>query len=131
VGAYLWIALGSAIGGAARYGVGTVSLYWLGHGFPWGTLFINVTGSFAIGFFNTLTEPDGRFFVPQRLRQFFMIGICGGYTTFSAFSLETIELVERGRALAAASYGCVSMILCLIAVWIGHALAASLNRLKT
>ena len=131
MGAYLWIALGSAIGGAARYGVGTAALDWLGHGFPWGTLFINVTGSFAIGFFNTLTEPEGRFFVPARWRQFFMIGICGGYTTFSAFSLETVELVEHGRALAAASYGCASMALCLTAVWAGHTLAASLNRLKT
>jgi CrcB protein len=129
--AYLWIALGSALGGAARYGAGTLALYWLGHGFPWGTLFVNVTGSFVIGFFNTLTEPEGRFFVPARLRQFFMIGIFGGYTTFSAFSLETIELVEHGRTLAAVGYGAATMVLCLMAVWAGHAFAASLNRLKT
>ena len=129
--AYLGIALGTALGGAARYGMGSLVATWLGAGFPWGTLFVNVTGSLAIGFFNTLTEPDGRFFVPARWRQFFMTGVCGGYTTFSAFSLETVELIERGRDAAAAGYALASFATCLIAVWIGHMLAASLNRLKT
>ena len=129
--AYLWIALGSALGGAARYGVAGLFAAMLGPAFPWGTLAINVSGSWLIGFFNTLSGTDGRVLVPVRMRQFVMIGICGGYTTFSAFSLETLTMLQRGAAPSAAAYVLASVMLCLGAVWFGHLLAARMNRLAS
>jgi CrcB protein len=100
-----------------------------GNGFPWGTLFVNVTGSFAIGFYAALTGPDGRLFVSVRQRLFVMVGICGGYTTFSSFSLETLRFVQSGNAQTALVYLLVSAITWIASVWLGHALAARLNRL--
>ena len=92
---YLWVALGSAIGGVSRFWLsGLIAATKFGSTFPLGTLVINVTGSFAIGFFNASTDTDGRFFAPASVRTFFMIGVCGGYTTFSSFSLQTLNLVE-------------------------------------
>jgi fluoride exporter len=129
VSAYLWIAFGSALGGAARYGVGCLFAAMPGPAFPWATLAINVSGSWLIGFFNTLSGTDGRLLVPVRIRQFVMIGICGGYTTFSAFSLETLALLGQGAAAAAAAYVLASTALCLGAIWLGHLLAARMNRL--
>ena len=85
---YLWIAIGSALGGVARYWFSGVVARLIGETFPWGTLFINIIGSFIIGFFATLTGPDGRILVPSVARQFVMIGLCGGFTTFSSFSLS-------------------------------------------
>ena len=91
---------------------------------------MNVVGSFIIGFFATLTGPDGRFLVRTEARQFVMTGICGGYTTFSSFSLQTLNLVRDGEmGLAAANIGS-SLVLCLAAVWLGHIAAMSLNQLK-
>ena len=127
--AYLWIALGSALGGIARFEVAALLAAVLGPAFPWGTLAINVSGSWLIGFFNTLSGPDGRFLAPVRVRQFVMIGICGGYTTFSAFSLESLTLLGRGAAMSAAAYVLASITLCLSAVWLGHVIAARINRL--
>ncbi len=128
--AYLWVALGSALGGAARYGVSALFLVAGAQGFPWATLLINILGSFVIGFFNTLTAPEARFFAPAHLRQFVMIGMCGGFTTFSAFSIETIGLIARGAGLAAGVYVAASLAFGLLVVWLGHALAARLNRLS-
>ncbi len=128
-GSYIAVALGSIVGGVARYLVSVVFLSQLGGGFPWGTLFVNVTGSFIIGFYAALTGPDGRLFVSPRQRQFVMVGICGGYTTFSAFSLETLRLVQSGDIQAASLNLLVSVVGWLTAVWLGHALAARLNRL--
>jgi CrcB protein len=128
-GSYISVALGSIVGGVARYLVSVLFLSQLGDGFPWGTLFVNVTGSFIIGFYAALTGPDGRLFVSPRQRQFVMVGICGGYTTFSAFSLETLRLVQSGNIQAASLNLFVSVVGWLTAVWIGHALAARLNRL--
>jgi fluoride exporter len=89
-----------------------------------------VTGSFIIGFFATLTGPDGRVFVGAEGRQFVMTGICGGYTTFSSFSLQTLNLVRDGEmALAGANVG-MSFLICLLGVWVGHIAAAALNQLK-
>jgi fluoride exporter len=125
--AYLVIATGSMLGGLARYGCGLLAVAWWGPVFPWGTLVINIIGSFVIGGFATLTGPDGRIYVGPLGRQFVMVGLCGGYTTFSAFSLETLELLQRGEALAAAGYVALSLVLSLLAVWLGHALAQKVN----
>ena len=127
---YFWIAVGSALGGVARYWLSGVVARLIGETFPWGTLVVNVTGSFIIGFFATLTGPDGRLLVPAVARQFVMIGICGGYTTFSSFSLQTLNLATEGEYLYAALNIVLSVVLCLIAVWLGSILAASLNTLK-
>lgn len=128
-GSYVSVALGSIVGGVARYLVSVLFLSQFGNGFPWGTLFVNVTGSFIIGFYAALTGPDGRLFVSPRQRQFVMVGICGGYTTFSAFSLETLRLAQSGNFTTASAYILVSIVTWLAGVWIGHVLAARLNRL--
>ncbi len=87
-GSYFWIAVGSALGGVSRYWASGVAARLMGETFPWGTLVINVLGSFIIGFFATLTGPDGRVYASAIARQFVMIGVCGGFTTFSSFSLH-------------------------------------------
>jgi CrcB protein len=128
-GSYISVALGSIVGAVARFLVSVLFVQQFGDGFPWATLFVNVTGSFAIGFYAALTGPDGRLFVSVRQRLFVMVGICGGYTTFSAFSLETLRFVQSGNAHAAAVYLLVSAVTWIASVWLGHALAARLNRL--
>ncbi len=127
---YLWIMLGGALGTGARYWCSGFVTRTIGETFPWGTLIINVLGSFIIGFFATLTGPDGRVFVGATARQFVMIGICGGYTTFSSFSLQTLNLVNDGEWVSAGGNVVLSVALCLIAVWAGQALASSLNAFK-
>jgi fluoride exporter len=124
---YLWVAIGSALGGMARHWCTFVATKWLGTAFPWGTLFINILGSFVIGLFFTLTGVDGRFAVPTDAKAFVMVGICGGYTTFSAFSLQTLALAQEGEWLRAGAYIAASVILCLIGVWAGHAIATAMN----
>ncbi len=124
---YFWIGLGSALGGMARYGCSDVVARVMGYTFPWGTLLVNVTGSLIIGFFATIAGPDGRMFVGETAKQFVMIGVLGGYTTFSAFSLQTLALVQDGEWLHAGANVAASVVLCLAAVWIGHLLAANLN----
>jgi fluoride exporter len=127
---YLWIAAGSALGGVARYFCTGVASRLLGETFPWGTLFVNVTGSFIIGFFATLTGPDGRIFAGTTTRQFVMTGILGGFTTFSSFSLQSLNLANDGEWLQAGGNVVGSVVLCLVAVWLGHMLALSLNAMK-
>jgi CrcB protein len=122
--------IGSVLGGCARYFISGAIARRLGETFPWGTLIVNVLGSFIIGFFATLTGPDGRVMASTETRQFVMIGICGGYTTFSSFSLQTLELVRDGEVLRAGGHIALSVILCLLAVWLGHIAAALLNKLK-
>ena len=128
-GSYIAVALGSIVGAVARFLVSVVSVSQFGDGFPWGTLFVNITGSLAIGFYAALTGPDGRVFASPRQRQFVMVGICGGYTTFSAFSLETLRFVQSGKVETAFIYLLVSTVTWIASVWIGHAWAARLNRL--
>ena len=128
-GSYVSVALGSIVGAVARFLVSVLFVSQFGDGFPWGTLFVNVTGSFVIGFYAALTGPDGRLFVSARQRLFVMVGICGGYTTFSAFSLETLRFVQSGNAHTALIYLLVSAVTWIASVWLGHALAARLNRL--
>jgi CrcB protein len=124
---YFLVALGSAIGGLARFWASGVIAERYGQVFPWGTLFVNVTGSFAIGLFGTLTAPDGRWMVGPSGRNFFMAGICGGYTTFSSFSLQTLNLLQDEEWLYAGGNTLLNVILCLAAVWLGHLLAATLT----
>ena len=125
---YLLVALGGAVGSIARYGTSDLMARWLGGAFPWGTLLVNVAGSFAIGFFATLTGEDGRWPVSAAGRAFFMAGICGGFTTFSAFSLQTLELARNDQWLSAGLNVLGSVVLCLLCVGLGHATASSLNR---
>ena len=127
-GSYVSVALGSVVGGVARYLVSVLFVSQIGDGFPWSTLFVNVTGSFLIGFYAALTGPDGRVRASPRQKQFVMVGICGGYTTFSAFSLETLQLVQSGNLHAASLNLGISVVGWLAAVWVGHALATRLNR---
>lgn len=127
---YLAVGAGSALGGMARYGCSGVAAHLFGETFPWGTLIVNVAGSFVIGFFATLTAPDGRVFVGTTARQFVMAGFLGGYTTFSSFSLQTLNLIRDGDWLRVAGNVGGSVALCLVAVWLGHLAAASLNQLK-
>jgi fluoride exporter len=125
---YVLIGLGGALGSIARFALnGFVSAH-VGETFPWGTFVINVTGSFVIGFFATLTDPDGRVFVSSNTRQFFMTGICGGYTTFSSFSLQTLNLARDGEWMRAGGYTAGSVVACLFGVWLGHVCASLLNK---
>jgi len=133
-GLYAAVAAGSVIGGVLRYLASLAVQGMLGAGFALGpmlgTLFVNVTGSFVIGFYSALTGPDGRVMADPRARQFVMAGICGGFTTFSAFSLDTLRLAQSGALGAAAVNIGLSIVTWLLAVWLGHALATRLNRLR-
>ena len=97
---YFWIMLGSALGGAARYWFSGGVSNSIGETFPWGTMLVNISGSFVIGFFSTLTGPDGRLLVSTTARQFVMIGLCGGYTTL--FLLQPANAQSRARRRMAA-----------------------------
>ena len=127
---YFLIALGGALGSVARFALNGVISSHFGETFPWGTLIVNVTGSFVIGFFATLTGPDGRMFASGNARMFFMTGLCGGYTTFSSFSLQTLALAREGEWLRAGANTVGSVVACLVAVWLGHLAASALNQMK-
>lgn len=127
---YLAIAAGTALGGLARVLAGSAVVQGLGLAEPLATAFVNVSGSFVIGLFATLTEPDGRLFLGSAARQMVMTGFLGGYTTFSILSLETLALLQAGRADLAALNMTLSLALALLAVWLGHLIALRLNRLK-
>jgi CrcB protein len=133
ISAYLWVALGGALGSMARFWLAATVAEITGPQFPygpqmpWGTILINIAGSFVIGFFATFTGPGGRFIVSFDARAFVMVGICGGFTTFSAFSLQTLDLMrgnEWGQAIANVL---ISVVVCLLAVTAGHWLASVLN----
>jgi CrcB protein len=125
---YIWIGLGGTLGTICRYWLSSAVANMVGEQFPWGTLLINVTGSFAIGFFYTLTGPQGVLLVRPEVRPFFMIGFCGGYTTFSSFSLQTLTLARDGQWLAAGGNIVASNLGCLAAVWLGHVCAMAMRR---
>ena len=128
--AYLWVAIGGALGSMARYGMSGFVATMTGGVFPYGTLVVNVTGAILIGFLATLSGPDSRFFIPASGRIFMMTGVCGGYTTFSTFSLETANMMRDGEWTAALANAGFSVILCLVAIWVGHAGALALNRFR-
>jgi CrcB protein len=127
---YLWIFLGGGIGSLVRFALSGLVAQSVGETFPWGTLVINVTGSFVIGFFDALTSSTGRLASAAGTRGFVMVGICGGYTTFSSFSLQTLSLAHKGQWFKAGSNVGLSVMLCLVAVWAGYATASYINSLK-
>ena len=127
---YAAVALGSAVGAVCRYLCSLWALDLAGTGFPWGTLAVNVAGSLVIGLYATLTGPDGRLLVSPTARQAVMTGFCGGFTTFSMFSLETLWLLERQDYLRAGLSLSSSILLWLVAAWIGIRIATRMNRLK-
>ena len=122
----LLIALGGALGTLARFGVGLWAAP-ISQSLPWGTILINIAGSFVIGFVGTLTLSNGRFPVPEAVRLFLMVGFCGGFTTFSSFSLQTLDLLRSGAPGRAMLNVVLSVALCLVAVAAGHRLAAAVN----
>jgi fluoride exporter len=125
---YLWVAIGSALGGMARYWCSGLVATWTGEWFPWGTLVVNVSGSFIIGLMAALSAVEGPFLIKPELRIFVMVGICGGYTTFSSFSLQTFELIREGEWLWAGANCVLSVVFCMLAVWIGYAGVAAAVR---
>lgn len=120
--AYVSVLLGSALGGLARYLMTRATLEWSST-FPWGTILINIVGSFVIGFFGTLTLAGSRYAVSENTRLFVMVGLCGGFTTFSSFSLQTFDLFRSGSPWRALGNVLLSVALCLVAVGVGHRLA--------
>jgi CrcB protein len=122
----LVVMLGGAIGTFLRYLASVLALP-ISRELPWGTIIINITGSFVIGLFGTLTLASGRFPASESLRLFVMVGFCGGYTTFSAFSLQTLDLIRNGAVTRAALNIVLSIVLCLSAVALGHLVGARFN----
>ena len=120
--ASLSVIIGSALGGLARFWLSIWMVQLLGPRLPWGTLLINVLGSFVIGWFSALTASDGRLSVAPEIRLFVIVGFCGGFTTFSSFSLQTLELLQREDYGWAAAYISGSIALCLASVAAGYVL---------
>jgi CrcB protein len=129
--AYLWVAIGGALGTAARFWLANTMAVLTGTEFPWGTLLINVLGSFVISFFGMLTGNSARFAVSYETRIFVTVGLCGGFTTFSSFSLQTIDLIRTGQPGRALLYIAASVILCLGACALGFAAAQALTDGRT
>jgi CrcB protein len=131
---YLVIGLGGALGSMLRFGVGT----WIDTGmskgtgpvFPWGTIVVNITGCFVIGFIFTISTGEGRLLLSPLTRNFITIGILGGYTTFSSFSWQTLTLAQSGQMWGAAANVLLSVVLCLVGVWLGAMLAGWINQLR-
>jgi fluoride exporter len=120
---YFWIALGSALGGAGRYWCSGLVARHFGETLPWGTLVVNVLGSFVVGFADALLAGTPA-------RQLVMSGLCGGYTTFSSFSLQTLTLARDGKWVGAGANIGASVVTCLLSVWLGHIAGVALNHAK-
>lgn len=123
----IMVMAGGALGTLARYAL-SVAAAPFSERLPLGTILINVTGSFVIGAFGTLTLAHGRYPVSEEVRLFVMIGLCGGYTTFSSFSLQTLDLLRAGAPVRAAVNVGASIVLCVAAVALGHLIGAHFNR---
>jgi len=130
---YLVIGLGGALGSMLRFGLGSLidsNVQKTGYIFPWGTIIVNITGCFIIGFVFTISTAEGRLFLSPLTRNFITIGILGGYTTFSSFSWQTLVLAQSGQRWEAAANVLISVVLCLVGVWLGAMLAAWINQLR-
>ncbi|HEV3271423.1 MAG TPA: fluoride efflux transporter CrcB [Candidatus Methylacidiphilales bacterium] len=131
---YLVIGLGGALGSMLRFGIGSLidtNVQKTGQIFPWGTIVVNITGCFVIGFIATISAAgEGRVFLSPLTRNFITIGILGGYTTFSSFSLQTLALAQDGQWWGATANVLLSVVLCLVGVWLGAMLAGSLNQMR-
>lgn len=124
--ACLAVMFGGAIGSLCRYAGSYLALPISGT-LPWGTILINIAGSFLIGLFGTLTLAHGRYPVAEDVRLLVMVGFCGGFTTFSSFSLQTLDLLRSGAVGRAALNIGLSVVLCILAVAAGHFIAAYFN----
>ncbi len=122
VSTWLAVAVGGALGSMGRFWLAAAVGAVTGPRFPWGTLLINVPGSFIIGLVTALAAPPARLPMHPDVLVFFVVGICGGFTTFSAFSLQTLQLLQAGDLLPAGGYILGSVVVCLAAVWLGAAL---------
>jgi fluoride exporter len=125
---YALVALGSGIGGAGRLYVSTLVARVAGHGFPWGTLAVNVAGCLAVGALGALFAPSNPLHLRHDLRLLLVVGVLGGFTTFSAFSLETLQLVQRGSPGAALAYAGSTLVLCLLAAAVSYSVVVSMLR---
>ena len=117
---YLLVAAGSAVGGMARYACSGLGVRLLGETFPWGTLFVKVSGSLLIGLLAAGIPEDGKWLLVPDARALLMVGLCGGFTTFSSFSMESLNLMRNGAWTAAFGYIAASMLLCLAAAAAGY-----------
>jgi CrcB protein len=125
---YLWIGLGSALGGMGRFWISGWATQRFDTQMPVGTLIVNVAGSFVIGVLAAFTLAEGRYVLASKAAPFLMIGVCGGFTTFSAFSLQTLALLREGQWHFAAWNALLSILLCLAAVWMGLLLGQWMNK---
>jgi len=114
---YFAIALGGSLGAISRYWVSTSTYSWLGSNFPYGTLMVNLTGSLVVGFLTVVLVH--RFDVSDQVRLGLIVGFLGSFTTFSAFSMDTIHWIENGAVLKAFAYVLVSVIACVLGAWAG------------
>ena len=124
----LSIALGGAVGTLLRYWCSGLVAAAIGETFPWGTMVVNVVGSMLIGLFAALVGPDGRLLLGPEVRQTVTVGVFGGFTTFSSFSLQTLALIQDQEWLFAAANVLLSVGLCLAGVWLGWSIGALINR---
>lgn len=124
----LYVALGSGIGGTARVAVTALMLSLFGTHFPFGVLTVNLLGSFGIGLLAALTAPGGGLLLSAAARQFLLAGFFGGFTTFSFFSLQTMQLLQEGRPVAAILYSGLTLLLSMLAVWSGHRIGSGVLR---
>ena len=130
---YLVIGLGGALGSMLRFGIGTfidTNVQKTGYIFPWGTIIVNITGCFIIGFVFTISTAEGRVYMSPLTRNFITIGILGGYTTFSSFSWQTLTLAQSGQMWGAAANVLLSVVLCLLGVWLGAWVAGWINQIR-
>ncbi len=123
---YLFVMLGGAIGTGARFWLSGAVAARYDDAFPLGTVLVNVTGCFVVGLLATLCEPSGRLLTSPTTRQFLVLGICGGYTTFSSFTLQTLDLARDGDWFRAGLNVLISVVLCLLATWLGRVIALAI-----
>jgi CrcB protein len=130
---FLVIGVGGALGSMFRFAVASLVDAVIKKGGPpffIGTMLVNITGCFLIGFIFTISDTEGRFYLSPLQRQFILIGILGGYTTFSSFTLQTLLLAQDGQWAQATVNVLGSVVICLVGVWLGAMLAGTINQLR-